>query len=262
MAFQDPIANISDGSDLSLRIRGQKECPIWGEDPVARQCSVQMFSSLTLLESTCRRMVMGVASNTIDEEDMRSLRQRAEDYHVDVADSFDSLYCTDISIVDYMDRARLSTLFPKTRALLDEPPGPLPKSRVMMDTYFQHFAMLNQLSTMAKQIKHEIRNMPSHKYIAHQVAMLYQCLASAGDPMLQVKKKVEARFSDLKDATRSASAAKTESGVPVVKLPVHLAAWLEELLGEILEILETLPPIYRNPMVRPVRYMEQQIREF
>ena len=124
-------------------------------------------------------------------------------FHVDVADAFDELYSPEPSIVRYMDRARLATLFPKTRSLLDEPPGPLPKSRVMMDTYFQHFAMLNQLVCLARQIQHELFRMPSHKYVAHQVAMLYQCLSSAGDPVSELKKRVEARFSDLKDAARN-----------------------------------------------------------
>ena len=58
----------------------------------------------------------------------------AEECHVEVAEAFDELYCPDESIVSYMDRAGLSTMFPKTRAILNDPPRPLPKARVAMDS--------------------------------------------------------------------------------------------------------------------------------
>ena len=42
-----------------------------------------------------------------------------------------------------------------------------------MDTYFGHMSVLNQLYEMAAQINHDVRNLPNHKYIAHQFALLY-----------------------------------------------------------------------------------------
>ena len=39
--------------------------------------------------------------------------------------------------------------------------------------YFQHLSTLNQVSMMCQQLRHDATNLSNHKYIAHQIALLY-----------------------------------------------------------------------------------------
>jgi hypothetical protein len=79
--------------------------------------------------------------------------------------------------------------------------------------------------------------------------MLYQCLTNAGDPVHAIRQRVEARFTELKQATTPDA-----RGGPV-RLPVDLARWLEKVLEDVVAAVESLPRIYRDPLVRPTRFM-------
>lgn len=85
--------------------------------------------------------------------------------------------------------------------------------------------------------------------------MLYQCLTNAGDPVHKIRQRVEGRFSELKESTTP-----SEDG-QAVKLPFHLAHWLEEILNEVIATVHRLPQIYKDPLVRPTRYMILQASE-
>jgi hypothetical protein len=39
--------------------------------------------------------------------------------------------------------------------------------------YIAHISVWNQLQSLAKQMQHDIVHAPNHKYIAHQLALLY-----------------------------------------------------------------------------------------
>ena len=85
--------------------------------------------------------------------------------------------------------------------------------------------------------------------------MLYQCLTNAGDPVHTIRQRVEARFSELKQATTP------DPRGGNVRLPVGLAQWLERILDEVVAAVEGLPRIYRDPLVRPTRFLLQQASE-
>jgi len=253
---EPPCKPLADGCDASLRVRCRLDHPVWGESNAALQAGSAMLGSLARLEMICRRMVVVVSTNPDgDKAKIKKLRQRAEECHIEVAEAFDELYCPDESIVSYMDRSGLSRMFPKTRAILNDPPRPLPKARVAMDTYFQHFAMLNQLVSLAQQLRFDLPREASHKYIAHQIAMLYQCLTNAGEPVSQYRKAVEGKFTEIKEATRA-----KDNNVPA--LPLHLAAWLDKLLGNIIKTVGRMPMLYRDPMVAVAGFLKFQASEF
>jgi hypothetical protein len=88
-----------------------------------------------------------------------------------------------------------AALFPRTLQRLQTPDVPIERERTgQLDTYFGHMvallpsrlaeirtltlwfvsqSVLNQLAEMASQINHDIRHLSNHKYIAHQMALLY-----------------------------------------------------------------------------------------
>jgi len=200
-------------------------------------------------------MVLVSSDGSTNEQVIDMLRDRAERLHTEIECAFEEIYTADHTVTAYMDRSKLDKLFPKCRAILNEPPRSLPRTRVSVDTYFQHFGMLNQLVTLAGQIRHDLLYLSNHKYIAHQVAMMYQCLSNAGDPVRGLKKKVESRFSELKDATTP-----DDSGHPV-RLGFSLAHWLEKVLDEVIAVVDALPRVYKDPLVRPTKFMLLQASE-
>ncbi|XP_072433045.1 uncharacterized protein [Chiloscyllium punctatum] len=101
---------------------------------------------------------------------------------------------------DYLDSQGLSTLFPRVEIfvihgrpvdMLEQPP---------MDGYFSHIGKLNQLLVLSQQLEDDLQHLGSHKYIAHQLSVLYKVLNYfSGSVSLGVlKKDIEANFKALK----------------------------------------------------------------
>jgi len=71
----------------------------------------------------------------------------------------------------------------------------------MFDEYISQIALLNQLSNIAAQLRHDIVRYRNHKYIAHQIALLYQTLGQLGGTIGERKKEIEERFDEIKATT-------------------------------------------------------------
>ena len=92
--------------------------------------------------------------------------------------------------------------------------------------YYNLMTQLNNLLSMAQQLRSDV-NLSNHKYMAHQVALLYQCLNSLksrwADPL---KKRVEGEFERIKRATE-----RQEDGDP--QLNEKQRMWLVRLCDDI-----------------------------
>ena len=84
---------------------------------------------------------------------------------------------------------------------------------------------------------------------------LRRSLTNAGEPVSQYRKAVEGKFSELKEATRA-----KDDIAPA--LPLHLAAWLDKLLGNIIKTVDRMPVLYRDPMVAVAGFLKFQASEF
>ncbi len=127
--------------------------------------------------------------------------------------------------------------------------------------------MLNQLAEMAAQINHDIRHLSNHKYIAHQMALLYvrglfyrqvcrlpapsltpafqQCLAQAPGDLSDFRTQVEQHFPALKTATK----VNTDALQPV--LPRELAEWALAVTDAISnEVFSLAVPEFAAPMAK------------
>ena len=65
--------------------------------------------------------------------------------------------------------------------------------------------ILNQIINMASQLRQDI-HLSNHKYMAHQLALLYQCLAHAGTEAAKFRQRIEKQFDTIKSATSGADA--------------------------------------------------------
>jgi hypothetical protein len=63
--------------------------------------------------------------------------------------------------------------------------------------YLGRLSLLHSVMTLAQQISSDIQTCSSHKYVAHQTALLYQCIGNTA-AFPSVKKDIEEHFSAIK----------------------------------------------------------------
>ncbi|GAA5815175.1 hypothetical protein MFLAVUS_008681 [Mucor flavus] len=70
---------------------------------------------------------------------------------------------------------------------------------------------LDQLYATACRLYHDL-DLPNHKYIAYQIALLYQCINRQGVPFIEYKARIEQRFDEIKSATKELNTVRLDSG--------------------------------------------------
>uniref|UniRef100_A0A3Q0SSA2 Si:ch211-218d20.15 n=1 Tax=Amphilophus citrinellus TaxID=61819 RepID=A0A3Q0SSA2_AMPCI len=102
---------------------------------------------------------------------------------------------------DYLDMVGLSAMFPRVEVFLIQGSPVDMLERPPMD-YFFHIAKLNQLLVLSQQLEEDIRHLGSHKYIAHQLSVIYQVLSSFRGIQVfsEIKKDIEANFKQMKQS--------------------------------------------------------------
>ncbi|KAG0207131.1 hypothetical protein BGX28_001562 [Mortierella sp. GBA30] len=96
----------------------------------------------------------------------------------------------------YMIRTGLVDMFPKSAEHLGI--DPVVPGGSFLEGHLRQMACLNQLVSITLQLQNDLR-LPNHKFIAHQVALLYQCINQAGQTYSQFKARVEENFNTLKE---------------------------------------------------------------
>ncbi|KAG0050983.1 hypothetical protein BGZ83_004234 [Gryganskiella cystojenkinii] len=121
----------------------------------------------------------------------------------------------------YMVRTGLDEMFPKSSEYLGfEPVMP---GGSFIEAHFRQMSSINQLVSIALQLQNDVR-LTNHKYMAHQTALLYQCINQAGPQFAKYKARVEENFNTLKEISNM-------SEEPY--LPIELQAWLSDLTTDI-----------------------------
>lgn len=139
---------------------------------------------------------------------------------------------------DYLDVVGLSTMFPRVEIyvihgspvdMLEKPP---------LDGYFTQLGRLNQLLVLSQQLEDDIQHLGSHKYIAHQLSVIYQVLCSFKGvlPLAKIRKEIEVHFKQIKTALASEEGSKMES-----MLPAHLLNWILEVTQSLMSLVSSLP---------------------
>ena len=88
---------------------------------------------------------------------------------------------------------------------------------------------LQQVCSLARQVQVDLHRR-HHKYVAHQLALLYQSLRAFGDPFNRLRGLISERFDELKSSVD-----------PKVKFPQlsdNQIQWLDSVLHEILSLIE------------------------
>ncbi|XP_062521674.1 uncharacterized protein LOC134196540 isoform X2 [Corticium candelabrum] len=143
----------------------------------------------------------------------------------------------------YLEYTGLAELYPRGSAVVDafdrneqNDDDEMEGITALTDAYFPQVAMLHDLVVMCNQLDHDILHLSNHKYIAHQTALLFQCVNQAGQVLAQEKTAIEQNFK----AIKSACAVQEGSTAPP-QLPSHLKQWLLKLTESVRTKVTRLP---------------------
>ncbi|TPX40220.1 hypothetical protein SeMB42_g06092 [Synchytrium endobioticum] len=123
-----------------------------------------------------------------------------------------------------MTQSQLANTFPKSAMRLGL--SDTGTDRVDIRNYLFHVNQINQMAAMALQIRVDV-NLTNHKYMAHQLALLYQCLNLVGEPFNKYQAAIQQEFESIKASTS------TSRQVDSPQLSDHQKQWLSDLTLEI-----------------------------
>jgi len=147
--------------------------------------------------------------------------------------------------VKYFEEFGLARLFPIVYSKMLNIPQKQTKGSPFED-YFNSVTILNQLVAMSSQLRNDVNILTNHKYLAHQIALLYQCLNQSGDAGLPYKKRVEQMFDSIKSQTE---ASKTPS------LSIQQKQWLVTLTTDIMEDISKFT-VFKQKMTPLLDYLK------
>lgn len=114
-------------------------------------------------------------------------------------------------------------------------------------SYLTYVSLMNQVVIMGTQIYHDACVTQHHKYAAHQMALLYQCLNMLQGETKPIRRVIEARFDEIKQIT--------ESKQPVFEL--EMSDWLQEITWLCREEIKACPPYIHkrlDPMMKVIKH--------
>eukprot|EP01116_Phalansterium_solitarium_P011624 TRINITY_DN27367_c0_g1_i1.p1 TRINITY_DN27367_c0_g1~~TRINITY_DN27367_c0_g1_i1.p1 ORF type:complete len:256 (+),score=32.14 TRINITY_DN27367_c0_g1_i1:150-917(+) len=122
----------------------------------------------------------------------------------------------------YLDESGLSSMFPAVAMKFCAPEDVVTTD--LAEEYFNAMTIMNQLTTMSKQLASDAKNLTNHKYMAHQIALLYQILNQAGESGVPFKKRIEPMFERIKSITEAQKQP---------QLSPDMIEWLQQLAEEL-----------------------------
>eukprot|EP00898_Chlorokybus_atmophyticus_P009227 jgi/Chlat1/934/Chrsp108S01367 len=155
---------------------------------------------------------------------------------------------------EVLESTQMFTVFPEfAKYILGDPLTQAPAVSQPGLDYLAYVTLLNQLVMMSTQL-HEDAKLQNHKYIAHQIALLYQCLNLTRAETNAFKKRVEEQFESIKQITEQAAA--------TPELSDFHRQWLQKVTWDIREAVSQFPPqlLQRlQPMADVVRHAQASL---
>lgn len=237
------------GGAAAIRIRE----PLFGRDLIPYRFLALCSDLHTLLDKEL------MLSDTLDSDlyqhqwaDSSETRQILDEMRALVARADPSL-----TLQQFMCQHKVDHLYPIVAFRMGFEPAAESDERHMRD-YLSQLALMSQVLTLSQQLRVDLV-LPSHKYFAHQIALLYQCINQVG-LRSAFKARIEARFDEIK--------AVTERTDRVPLLDAEQQAWVCSLVDDLQQALETfsgktlkrIGPMRQFVADHPVRRRPQLLR--
>ncbi|XP_062588945.1 uncharacterized protein LOC134250598 [Saccostrea cucullata] len=156
------------------------------------------------------------------------------------------------SLRQYIVSKRFDLLFPRAAAYLENPGHfNLNQRTEGVDKYLADLSALQNLSALSRQINTDLSNLSDHKYIAHQMAILYQSLNNVGHTLLDpYKKSIEENFKSIKTTLSE----DRETGGK--QLYPEQLEWFLNLTSGIVNTINSFPPELTAEMSQPANIIK------
>ncbi|XP_048744510.1 uncharacterized protein LOC125657784 [Ostrea edulis] len=157
------------------------------------------------------------------------------------------------SLQQYIVMRKFDLLFPRAAAYLENPGHfNLNQRTEGLDNYYADLSSLQNLSALSRQINSDLCNLSDHKYIAHQMAILYQSLTNVGHALLDpYKQSIEENFKSIK----SALSQEREPGVK--QLYPEQKEWFLNLTSGIVNTINGFPSELTGEMSQPALVLKR-----
>lgn len=127
--------------------------------------------------------------------------------------------------------------FPRVAAALAGVPAGGTGGGGALEAHLSFVASVGGLWRLCDQLEADASRPEHHKYVAHQLALLYQTLNQVRGELKPFKKQLEARFDDIKATTEAASAP---------QLSAEQAEWLTALCRDLRDAVKAAPGVVRQ----------------
>jgi len=111
------------------------------------------------------------------------------------------------------------------------------------EAYLAFAATAHQLYSVAEQVRDDAADPSAHKYIAHQIALVYQSLNQFGresaDAVRPLKRRIESRFEEVKSHIESQTASASTTNEPL--LSNEQSAWIAGVASEAAQFVNAVP---------------------
>lgn len=155
----------------------------------------------------------------------------------------------------YVKSQGLDRLYPRAVSYLSAPHSfSLTVDNSNTDNYFTSMSALSQLSTLARQMHSDAANPSSHKYIAHQLALLYQSVASTkSQTFAQHKQSIEEMFKAIKSTLSGGG----DGYQPC--LTAEQQEWLLNVTSNIINTISSYPAELTKEMIPPAALLQRRL---
>ncbi|XP_068185363.1 uncharacterized protein si:ch211-218d20.15 [Antennarius striatus] len=155
---------------------------------------------------------------------------------------------------DYLDMMSLSAMFPRVEVFLIQGSPVDMLERPLMDEYFIHIAKLNQLLVLSQQLEEDIRHLGSHKYIPHQLSVIYQVISSfrGMQAFSEIKNNIEANFKQMKQCLAVEEGSRHE---PL--LAAHYINWVLKITQSLTSLVLLLPEELTEDLHQAMAFISQ-----
>ncbi|GES86249.1 hypothetical protein RCL_jg18374.t1 [Rhizophagus clarus] len=191
-----------------------------------KRIGLQILNALARLEVLLSKEEMLASSETGVQNLKQQLYNKIEiDNTVAVLEAsllqFEEDGSTKKDVQTYLTELGLASLFPKSAKRLVVPN--LAPGNADALAHFHEMNLHNQLVSISLQLQQDIK-LTNHKYMAHQLALFYQCLNQAGGHFIKYKSRVELHFDAIKEMTNSSEEPQLSS---------EQEQWLSQLTADI-----------------------------
>lgn len=241
--------------DPSFKVDIQLDEPLWKVLLSPSDVAIEVLTLCSQLEPLCKRKYTtksGKISNSHKIEYQNSFEPKARVVLRKMEEYLQFLPRPQPTLEEYLEYTGLAELFPRVMSYVVNPELPsFFGQEYHLEEHFSTFGLLNQLVTLSHQLNYDAFNRSNHKYMAHQLALLYQSINLLGSKELFAhKKEVEGNFKVFK----SKLAVKDKESVP--KLPDDEKEWLNTITKSILDVATTFPTELTKPMLASMTFLQ------